>query len=156
MINGLRANSAWPFHSWILQYKNIIEHVKIHFSRSGGPGGQNVNKVNTKVDMRFNVMAAGWLPMGVRERISQMGINRINNDGEIVVSSTKTRSQKGNIDDALGKLQALIDAAADVPPSQVDQKIKKIEKLAEIIEKKGLKTKIMHSLKKAGKRKKGS
>ncbi|XP_059075563.1 uncharacterized protein LOC131037062 [Cryptomeria japonica] len=63
---------------------------------------------------------------------------------------------RGNIDDALGKLQALIDAAADVPPSQVDQKIKKIEKLAEIIEKKGLKTKIMHSLKKAGKRKKGS
>ncbi|KAJ6415329.1 hypothetical protein OIU84_004174, partial [Salix udensis] len=70
---------------------------------SGGPGGQNVNKVNTKVDMRFNVTNAYWLSDRIRERIMQMEKNRINKDGEIVISSTKTRTQKGNIDDALAK-----------------------------------------------------
>jgi len=104
------------------------EHVTVGFARSGGPGGQNVNKVNTKVDMRFKVMAAGWIPLRIRERILQMEKNRINRDGEIVMSSTKSRTQKGNIEDALGKLQAIIDAAAYVPPPPTDQKIKKIIK----------------------------
>lgn len=73
--------------------KVTLEHVKVGFARSGGSGGQNVNKVNTKVDMRFNVMDAGWLPLRIRERILQMEKNRINRDGEIVMSSTKSRTQ---------------------------------------------------------------
>ncbi|KAJ6388810.1 hypothetical protein OIU77_027213 [Salix suchowensis] len=85
--------------------KITLDHVTVSFARSGGPGGQNVNKVNTKVDMRFNVTNAYWLNDRIRERIMQMEKNRINKDGEIVVSSTKTRTQKGNIDDALAKLQ---------------------------------------------------
>ncbi|KAL4187093.1 hypothetical protein AMTRI_Chr09g37430 [Amborella trichopoda] len=71
-----------------------LDHVTINFARSGGPGGQNVNKVNTKVDMRFNVKGAYWLSDRVRERILQMEKNRINKDGELVISSTKTRTQK--------------------------------------------------------------
>ncbi|XP_039123143.1 uncharacterized protein LOC120259574 isoform X2 [Dioscorea cayenensis subsp. rotundata] len=85
--------------------KITLDHVTVSFARSGGPGGQNVNKVNTKVDMRFNVKNAHWLSERVRERIFQMEKNRINKDGEIVISSTKTRTQKGNIEDALEKLQ---------------------------------------------------
>ncbi|XWS49041.1 hypothetical protein CRYUN_Cryun13aG0129500 [Craigia yunnanensis] len=84
-----------------------LDHVTVSFARSGGPGGQNVNKVNTKVDMRFNVKNAYWLNDRIRERIMQLEKNRINKDGEIVISSTKTRTQKGNIDDALAKLQVL-------------------------------------------------
>lgn len=49
-----------------------LEHVMVNFARSGGPGGKNVNKVNTKVDMRFNVVAADWLSTRIRERILQM------------------------------------------------------------------------------------
>ncbi|CAK9173147.1 unnamed protein product [Ilex paraguariensis] len=85
--------------------KITLDHVTVNFARSGGPGGQNVNKVNTKVDMRFNVKNAHWLSERVREKIIQMEKNRINKDGELVISSTKTRTQKGNIEDALEKLQ---------------------------------------------------
>ncbi|CAK9144656.1 unnamed protein product [Ilex paraguariensis] len=87
--------------------KITLDHVTVNFARSGGPGGQNVNKVNTKVDMRFNVKNAHWLSERVREKIIQMEKNRINKDGELVISSTKTRTQKGNIEDALEKLQVL-------------------------------------------------
>ncbi|XP_040951238.1 uncharacterized protein [Gossypium hirsutum] len=48
------------------------DHVMVSFARSGGPSGQNVNKVNTKVDMRFNVKQAYWLSDRIRERIMQM------------------------------------------------------------------------------------
>ncbi|CAM8956025.1 unnamed protein product [Rhodiola kirilowii] len=85
--------------------KITLDHVTVSFARSGGPGGQNVNKVNTKVDMRFNVKNAYWLSDRIRDRILIMEKNRINKDGEIVISSTKTRTQKGNIEDALEKVQ---------------------------------------------------
>ncbi|XP_015579542.1 peptidyl-tRNA hydrolase ICT1, mitochondrial isoform X3 [Ricinus communis] len=109
--------------------KITLDHVTVSFARSGGPGGQNVNKVNTKVDMRFNVKDAYWLSDRIRDRIMQMEKNRINKDGEIVISSTKTRTQKGNIEDALAKLQAIIDAASYVPPPPSEEQKKKIAKL---------------------------
>ncbi|KAK9147889.1 hypothetical protein Scep_006646 [Stephania cephalantha] len=110
--------------------KITLDHVSVSFARSGGPGGQNVNKVNTKVDMRFNVKNAYWLSDRIRERIMQLEKNRINKDGEIVISSTKTRTQKGNIEDALAKLQAIIDAASYVPPPPSEEQKKKIAKLS--------------------------
>lgn len=133
-----------------------LDHVTVNFARSGGPGGQNVNKVNTKVDMRFNVKTAYWLSDRIRERIMQLEKNRINKDGEIVISSTKTRTQKGNIDDALAKLQAIIDAAAYVPPPPSEEQKKKIAKMAAIGEQKRLKSKKALSDKKAFRRSRDS
>ncbi|KAK3224798.1 hypothetical protein Dsin_004660 [Dipteronia sinensis] len=133
-----------------------IDHVTVSFARSGGPGGQNVNKVNTKVDMRFNVQNAYWLSDRIRERIIQLEKNRINKDGEIVISSTKTRTQKGNIQDALAKLQAIIDAASYVPPPPSEEQKKKIAKLAAIGEQKRLKSKKVLSDKKAFRRSRDS
>ncbi|EEF51000.1 peptidyl-tRNA hydrolase ICT1, mitochondrial isoform X2 [Ricinus communis] len=132
--------------------KITLDHVTVSFARSGGPGGQNVNKVNTKVDMRFNVKDAYWLSDRIRDRIMQMEKNRINKDGEIVISSTKTRTQKGNIEDALAKLQAIIDAASYVPPPPSEEQKKKIAKLAAIGEQKRLKSKKVLSDKKAFRR----
>ncbi|KAA8529168.1 hypothetical protein F0562_034033 [Nyssa sinensis] len=136
--------------------KITLDHVTVSFARSGGPGGQNVNKVNTKVDMRFNVENAYWLSERVRERIMQMEKNRINKDGEIVISSTKTRTQKGNIEDALEKLQAIIDAASYVPPPPSEEQVKKIAKLAAISEQKRLQNKKVQSQKKAFRRSRDS
>ncbi|KAJ6388813.1 hypothetical protein OIU77_027213 [Salix suchowensis] len=136
--------------------KITLDHVTVSFARSGGPGGQNVNKVNTKVDMRFNVTNAYWLNDRIRERIMQMEKNRINKDGEIVVSSTKTRTQKGNIDDALAKLQAIIDVASYVPPPPSEEQKKKIAKMAAIGEQKRLKSKKALSDKKAFRRSRDS
>uniref|UniRef100_A0A1D1YU23 Peptidyl-tRNA hydrolase ICT1, mitochondrial n=1 Tax=Anthurium amnicola TaxID=1678845 RepID=A0A1D1YU23_9ARAE len=129
--------------------KITLDYVTVNFARSGGPGGQNVNKVNTKVDMRFNVKNAYWLSDRIRERIMQMEKNRINKDGEIVISSTKTRTQKGNIEDALEKLQAIIDAAAYVPPPPSEEQKRRITKLAAISEQKRLQNKKSLSQKKA-------
>ncbi|KAK7330686.1 hypothetical protein VNO77_24884 [Canavalia gladiata] len=136
--------------------KITLDHVTVSFARSGGPGGQNVNKVNTKVDMRFNVKNAYWLSDRVREKIMQMEKNRINKDGELVISSTKTRTQKGNIDDALAKLQEIIDAASYVPPPPSEEQKKKIAKMAAIGEQKRLKSKKVLSDKKAFRRSKNS
>lgn len=136
--------------------KITIDNVSVSYARSSGPGGQNVNKVNTKVDMRFNVKNAHWLSERVRERILQMEKNRINKDGEIVISSTKTRTQKGNIEDALAKLQAIIDAASYVPPPPSEETVKRIAKLSAIGEQKRLDTKKSHSQKKAQRRSRDS
>ncbi|KAK6158043.1 hypothetical protein DH2020_005357 [Rehmannia glutinosa] len=146
--------------------KITLDHVTVSYARSGGPGGQNVNKVNTKVDMRFNVKNAHWLSEWVRERIMQMEKNRINKDGEIVISSTKTRTQKGNTEDALAKLQvihlpkkkrqAIIDAASYVPPPPSEETVKKIAKLSAIGEHKRLDKKKAQSQKKALRRSRDS
>ncbi|XP_020224948.1 peptidyl-tRNA hydrolase ICT1, mitochondrial isoform X1 [Cajanus cajan] len=136
--------------------KITLDHVTVSFARSGGPGGQNVNKVNTKVDMRFNVKNAYWLSDRIREKILQLEKNRINKDGELVISSTKTRTQKGNIEDALAKLQEIIDAASYVPPPPSEEQKKKIAKMAAIGEQKRLKSKKVLSDKKAFRRSKNS
>ncbi|KMZ66750.1 Class I peptide chain release factor [Zostera marina] len=136
--------------------KLTLDNVTVSFARSGGPGGQNVNKVNTKVDMRFNVKDAYWLSDRIRDKILQMEKNRINKNGEIVISSTKTRSQQGNIQDALEKLQAIVEAAAYIPPPPSEETKKKIGKLAASADRKRLENKKALSQKKAIRRSKDS
>lgn len=82
--------------------------------------------------------------------------NRVNSDEELVISSTKTRTQKGNIEDALEKLQAIIDSAYYVPPPPSEEKKKRIRKLAAIDEQKRLQNKKAKSQKKDMRRNKGS
>lgn len=89
--------------------------VKFTFSRSSGPGGQNVNKVSTRATLRFDLDSAGWLPPEVRDRIREQEPSRINKSGEFALSSDVHRTQPRNIDDCMHRLQDIVDAASVAP-----------------------------------------
>ncbi|KAK7870572.1 hypothetical protein R5R35_009081 [Gryllus longicercus] len=85
-----------------------VDQLQITFSRSGGPGGQNVNKVNTKVDVRFHVETANWINNDLKKKIFLEHKTKINKDGFLVVRSEKTRSQQLNLADALERIRTMI------------------------------------------------
>ncbi|MCA9050225.1 MAG: aminoacyl-tRNA hydrolase [Planctomycetaceae bacterium] len=87
------------------------------FARSGGPGGQNVNKVNSKAVMHWDVVHSPSLPEGVRERFLQKYRNRLTKEGLLVLQSQRTRDQTKNVLDCLNRLRELILKVA-APPTQ--------------------------------------
>lgn len=84
-----------------------LDQVQISFSRSSGAGGQNVNKVETKAELRFHVMSAPWLPLEVRDRIFNNEANRINSDGYLALSSQEYRTQHQNRKAVISKLEEI-------------------------------------------------
>ncbi|MGM9513978.1 alternative ribosome rescue aminoacyl-tRNA hydrolase ArfB [Roseateles sp. DB2] len=82
--------------------------------RAQGPGGQNVNKVSSAVQLRFDV-AASALPDWLKTRLLALADRRLNQDGVIVIKAQTERSQERNKAEALARLQALVDAASHVP-----------------------------------------
>ena len=77
-------------------------------SRSGGPGGQNVNKVNSKVTLKFNIRDCKQLDAGWRHRVMQRHGGRVNQEGELVLQSEVTRDQSRNLADARARLTGLL------------------------------------------------
>ena len=85
------------------------------FIRSSGPGGQNVNKVSTAVQLRFDARHSPSLPTGVRRRLQALAGSRLTQDGVIVITAQRFRTQEANRKDALGRLIELIREAATPP-----------------------------------------
>lgn len=94
-----------------------IDESEIHedFIRASGPGGQNVNKVATTVQLRFDVANTTSLPEVVRERLISLAGNRINENGILIIEAKRFRTQGRNREDAIDRLVALIRNAAQVP-----------------------------------------
>jgi ribosome-associated protein len=85
------------------------------FARSAGPGGQNVNKVNTKVTLHWTVESSSSLPEDVRDRLRSKYGRRINKNGELVIYSQRYRDQGRNTEDCLNKLREMLLDVAIAP-----------------------------------------
>lgn len=92
-----------------------LDEFEFSFARSGGPGGQNVNKVNSKAVLRWRIIASPSLSADVRERFVRRFTNRITTDGDLVLSSQEHRDQPSNVAECLEKLRHMLLAVATTP-----------------------------------------
>lgn len=88
------------------------------FIRASGPGGQNVNKVSSAVQLRFDVRGSPSLSAEVKARLEKLAGSRLTNEGVLVLTAQQHRSQERNRDDALQRLLDLIRQAAVVPKAR--------------------------------------
>ena len=88
------------------------DEIELSFVRASGPGGQNVNKVATAVQLRFDAAGSPSLPEPVKKRLCRLAGSRMTAAGVLVIHARRYRTQKANRDDALRRLEALLRSAA--------------------------------------------
>jgi ribosome-associated protein len=112
--------------------------LRFAFVRSSGPGGQNVNKVATKAVLHWNVVNSAAISDEIRNRLVKRLSRRINDRGELVLTSQRYRDQSRNIDDCLAKLSAMVAASAKRPRTRKKTRPPKAAREARLTDKRAI------------------
>ncbi|RUS71638.1 hypothetical protein EGW08_020600 [Elysia chlorotica] len=126
----LRKQSESPKVSSLEKFEGYIpiDQLEIATSKSSGPGGQHVNKVNSKVEMRFHLESADWIPAWIKPRLLEQEHGRVTKEGYLVVRSDMTRKQMLNQADCLNKLRNMIYKASELPKEPTAEEVELKEK----------------------------
>ena len=125
----------------------LLSELSFRTSRSSGAGGQHVNKVSSRVELRFNVAGSLWLTEFQKIRIQEKLASRITGQGELIVVSEKSRSQHQNKEDCIERFLELLNQALKPEKKRVPTRPSKTSRLKRLEKKK------QHSLKKDQRRK---
>jgi ribosome-associated protein len=127
-----------------IRERNLESECTFTASRSSGPGGQNVNKVNTKIDLRFHISGSALLTQDEKEKLLERLKNRVTEEGLIIISSQQSRSQLKNKKLAIEKFYQMLEDALEEPPERkpvkmpASLKAKRLEEKKQKSEKKAL------------------
>jgi len=124
--------------------------IKISFIASPGPGGQNVNKVATAVQLRFNILTSLSLSDEIRIRMLSALHNKLTNQGELIIKATRFRTQERNKEDAINRLIMILHHAAAAPKKRLKTKLTRASV------QRRLETKKAHAEKKSHRRNRGN
>ncbi|KAK3608743.1 hypothetical protein CHS0354_027701 [Potamilus streckersoni] len=125
-----------------------IDQLEIKYLKSSGAGGQHVNKVNTKVEVRFNVDRADWIPEWIKPKLKENEHGKINKEGELIITSDKTRKQLLNQADCMDKIRTIIFKASIKPKEPTQETLESMKERLEKARREALRQKRDHSIRK--------
>nr|XP_009936606.1 PREDICTED: peptidyl-tRNA hydrolase ICT1, mitochondrial [Opisthocomus hoazin] len=114
-------------------------------SVSNGPGGQHVNKVNTKAEVRFHLASADWIPEETRQKMASMYRNKISRAGELIVNSEESRYQMRNLAICLEKIRTMVTEATEKPKVVSKETTQRLIERVEKMNRERLRQKKIHS-----------